>query len=201
VKRPSLSLAGLLLASRAIAAPVGATAVIDRPLVKLDGEIIWKSVADERVKRSMGQLDLRTVIEELVEEKLFLMRAAELKLTVEDSEIDEALKDIKSENKLDDKQLDEALKQQGYTRQTYRVDLRDQILVLRAANLDLGSKVNVGDAEIAKVAADRKLKTPLSDADRTAIRRELYGLAMHKARAEWVAERRKSIRIEIRADK
>lgn len=191
----------LALASEAIAAPVGSVAIVDRPIVMIDSDIIWKSEADERMSRLAGQGKLSAVLDELIEEKLFVIRAREMNLTVEESEIDMALEEIKKQNSLDDKQLDEALKQQGYSRKTYRQDLRRQILILRAANLEIAPRIMITDADILKVATDRKLKTPLSDADRETIRKELYLDAMVKGRAAWVAERKKMTRIVIREDK
>lgn len=191
----------LVISTQAFAAPVGSVAIIDRPLVMLDSDIIWKSEADERMSRLAGQGKLSAVLDELIEEKLFVIRAREMNLTVEEPEIDAALDEIKKQNSLDDKQLDEALKQQGYTRKSYRQDLRRQILILRAANLEIAPRIMITDAAITKVATDRKLKTPLSDADRETIRKELYLDAMVKGRAAWVAERKKTTRIVIRADK
>jgi parvulin-like peptidyl-prolyl isomerase len=189
------------VSSHALAAPVGSVAVVDRPIVTLDADIIWKSEADERLGRMQGQGNLKAVLDELIDEKLFVIRAGELNLTAEESEIDAALEEIKKQNSLDDKQFDEVLKQQGYSRRTYRHDLRRQILILRAVNLEIAPRITITDADIAKVATDRKLKTPLKDAERDAIRKELYLDAMMKGRAAWVAERRKATRIVIRADK
>ena len=191
---------GVLLSARAVAAPIGATAVIDRPLVTLDGHIIWKSEADERMNRPGQPAELKAVLDELIEEKLFLLRATEMRLDVEDTEIDAAITEIKQQNALDDKQFDEALAQQGFTRAKYRKDLRRQILVLRAANLELGPSIQITDAAIAKAATDRKLKMPLSEAERESIRKELHHAALVKGRADWVTERKKAMKIVIRSD-
>ena len=196
-----IALALVLASQVAFGAPVGSVAVIDRPIVTIDADIIWKSEADERLGRLQGQGNLQTVLDELIDEKLFLIRARELMLTVDEPEIDAALDEIKKQNSLDDKQFDEVLKQQGYSRQTYRQDLRRQILILRAVNLEIAPRITISDGDIAKVATDRKLKTPLRDAERDAIRKELYIDAMMKGRVTWIAERKKTTRIIVRADK
>ena len=196
-----LALALVLASQVALGAPVGTVAVIDRPIVTVDADIIWKSEADERLGRMQGQGSLQAVLEELIDEKLFVIRARELMLTVDENEIDAALEEIKKQNSLDDKQFDEVLKQQGYSRKTYRQDLRRQILMLRAINLEVAPRIMITDGDIAKVATERKLKTPLKDADRDMIRKELYGDAMTKGRVAWIAERKKTTRIIIRADK
>lgn len=87
-------------------------------------------------------------LDELIDEKLVLQQAAELKLQVTSEQVDRALDEVKQQNNLNDQQFREALKAQGFSLESYRRQLRKQILEMQAKNMSVGSRVNITDDEI-----------------------------------------------------
>ena len=59
-----------------------------------------------------------------------------------------ALEDVKKTNNLTDFQFSEALKQQGFTLDSYRKTLRQQLLELKVINQTVRSRISVGDDEV-----------------------------------------------------
>jgi peptidyl-prolyl cis-trans isomerase SurA len=62
--------------------------------------------------------------------------------------VQNALEEIKKQNSLDDNQLAEALRLQGYTMASYRHDVRRQILRMRAVNMLVRPRVTVTDDDV-----------------------------------------------------
>ncbi len=91
---------------------------------------------------------LRKTVEQMVDEELIVEAAVEAKLEVSDDEVQKAIDEIKRQNRLTDKQLDQALIQQGTTLASYRKDVRKQILRLRAVSMLVRPRVNVSDEQI-----------------------------------------------------
>ena len=84
----------------------------------------------------------------MISEELVIRAAAESKLEVSDQEVENALSQIKEQNQLDDDELAEALRVQGYTMSGYRKDVRKQILRMRAVNTLVRPKVEISDEEV-----------------------------------------------------
>jgi peptidyl-prolyl cis-trans isomerase SurA len=154
----SIALAfGLPLAARA--APV----TVERIVAVVNSNIILLSEAKERASQ-MGQpiddkatdlagkraaeLALKQIVERMVEDDLVLQQASELKLSVEDSEIDRAVDEVRKQNNLDESTFAQALASQGYTLASYRKDLRRQLLRLKVVNTAVRSRINVTDEDV-----------------------------------------------------
>ncbi len=88
------------------------------------------------------------VLDEMVNEELIVQAAEAAKVEVDSSEVQAAIDEIKQNNNLDDAQLAQALAQQGFTMQGYRMDLRRQLLRLRAVNQLVSPKVQVTDEDV-----------------------------------------------------
>ncbi|HVV86000.1 MAG TPA: peptidylprolyl isomerase [Kofleriaceae bacterium] len=139
------------------------TYVVDRVVAVVNDAIILDSelrlkllpyqddvagIADpkERARR----LDkLRTqVLDDMIDEELIVQAAEEARIDVEPKEIDDALREIKTQNKLDEAGFQQALTAQGYTLTAYRLDLRRQLIHYKAMNQIVAPKVNVTDDEV-----------------------------------------------------
>ena len=88
------------------------------------------------------------VLDEMVNEELIVQAADAAKIEVDSSEVQAALDEIKQQNNLDDAGLAQALASQGYTVQGYRMDLRRQLLRLRAVNQLVAPKVQVTEEDV-----------------------------------------------------
>jgi parvulin-like peptidyl-prolyl isomerase len=161
----TVALAALLaLAPSASAAPAKARSlVVDKVVAVVNDEIILKSELLRRVapltaevqkiadraerQRRLAKLE-GDVLDEMVDEELIAQAAEEAKLEVTTKEIESALGEIKKQNNLDDNQLAQALRMQGYSLASYRHDVRRQILRMRAVNMIVRPRVNVTDDDV-----------------------------------------------------
>lgn len=90
----------------------------------------------------------RQLLDRLIEEELLKQRIAELKLTVSDAEVDEAIADVQQQNNLSREQLLAALKQQGVSYNTYRSNMREQILRFKLVSREVQEKVDVSNSAV-----------------------------------------------------
>ncbi len=153
-----LLLFSLALPSLALATPV----TVERIVAVVNSEIILLSDARDRgvgagitveekgtpAERRTAEQALKPVVERMVEDVLVQQQAAELKLTVEEAEVDRAVEEVRKQNNLDPESFQQALAGQGYTIAAYRKDLRRQILRLKVINTAVRSHINVSDEEV-----------------------------------------------------
>jgi peptidyl-prolyl cis-trans isomerase SurA len=88
------------------------------------------------------------VLNRMVDEELLRQRIAELKLTVSNTEVEEAISDIQQQNNLTRAQLIEALESQGMEFDTYRRNMHDQILRFKLLGREVQDKVDVTHSEV-----------------------------------------------------
>ena len=105
-------------------------------------------VGDPRERKRRQDKLKGQVLEEMVNEERIVQAAGESKLEVSAKEVQNALEEIKKQNNLDDNQLAEALRMQGYTMSSYRTDVRRQILRMRATNMLVRPRVTVTDDDV-----------------------------------------------------
>jgi parvulin-like peptidyl-prolyl isomerase len=96
-----------------------------------------------RLEKLRGQ-----VLDELVNEELIFQAAAEAHIEVTAKEIDAAITDIRTNNKLDEQQFQQALVAQGYNISAYRADIQRQLTRVKAMNQLVAPKVTVTDDEV-----------------------------------------------------
>lgn len=142
-------------------APKKATAkvVADRIAAVVNDQVILVSEVDQRMLPLRAQAQQITdpnerdrrlaklaveMLDEMVNDELILQAGQAAKLSVDESEIDSAIDYIKTQNKMNAQQLEEAMKAQGVTRQTIKNDLLRQ----RTVNEMVGRKVSVTDDDL-----------------------------------------------------
>jgi parvulin-like peptidyl-prolyl isomerase len=96
-----------------------------------------------RRKKILGQ-----VLQDMVNEELMVLAAVAAKLTVKPREIKKAFDEIKKQNNLDDEGLRKALRMQGFTMSAYRVEMRRQILRMRAITMLVRPKVTITNEDV-----------------------------------------------------
>jgi peptidyl-prolyl cis-trans isomerase SurA len=154
----------LLVAAPAFAGPFSGKKgqVVDRVVAVVNDEIIFDSEVEQfSVGLLRGNVDpdsaegkkqldeaKHKALDAMIDERLVNQQAVELKLTVTPEEVDRAVEEVKTQNKLDDATFTEALKQQGFSMETYRKNLKKQILNLKVVNTAVRSRVSVGDDEV-----------------------------------------------------
>ena len=185
-----------LAASPAVAAPIGAVAVIDRPAATVDSDVLWQSQVDERMASSGGAVvDRAKLVADMIDDMLLIRGADEMKVEVESKEIDQALDEIKKQNSINDQQLDAELKKIPMTMAAYRQDLARQIRLFRFLNQAFRPKVLITDADIdAKI---KELGLKAGEADRDGVRSTLARVKVDELKAAWLVQRRKAARIVV----
>jgi peptidyl-prolyl cis-trans isomerase SurA len=94
-------------------------------------------------------------LDSLIEERALLTYARESGMRVDDAEIDRAVQSIAAQNKLTLPQLRERLQAEGLDYSRFRANLRDQILLERVREREVGQRTRVTDADIDKFLAER----------------------------------------------
>jgi peptidyl-prolyl cis-trans isomerase SurA len=94
-------------------------------------------------------------LESLIEERVLLTYARESGLRLEEAEVDRAVQSVAAQNKLTLAQLRERLAADGIDYARFRANLRDQILLERVREREVGQRTRVTDAEIDKYLAER----------------------------------------------
>jgi peptidyl-prolyl cis-trans isomerase SurA len=147
--------------------------VVEKIAAVVNEEIILASEIEEKAAPFMRQVASitnaaqraaraaalrREVLDRLIDEKLVLGKARELKLTVSSEDVDRSIEQIKRDHNLTDEQLREALEQQGMSMASYRNDIKNQVLRFKVLGIAVGSKVSISDRELQDYY-DRNFKT------------------------------------------
>jgi len=88
------------------------------------------------------------VLDGLIEERAILTYARESGAKVEDAELDRAVQSVAAQNQLSVEQLRERLREEGLDFPRFRANLRDQILVERTREREVGQRIRITDAEL-----------------------------------------------------
>jgi peptidyl-prolyl cis-trans isomerase SurA len=94
-------------------------------------------------------------LDSLIEERVLLTYARDSGVRVDDSEIDRAVQSIAAQNKLTLPQLRERVAAEVMDYARFRTTLRDQILLERVREREVGQRTRVTEAEIDKFLAER----------------------------------------------
>jgi peptidyl-prolyl cis-trans isomerase SurA len=145
-----------------LAVPALGAETADRIVAVINDEIVFDTEVDQLAatqlrgppdlesaegKKAFAQIK-RKALDHLIDQKLVGMQAQELKLTVNQEEVDRALDSVMQQNNLTKEQFVEALKQQGFTLDSYRKTLKKQILELKVINTAVRSRVQISDDEV-----------------------------------------------------
>jgi parvulin-like peptidyl-prolyl isomerase len=152
-------LAIVLVAALASVAP--AAKLVDRVVAVVNDEIITESELDQMAApylrgdpesadgKKAWEEAKHKALDQMIEMRLVLDQAKELKLSVTTEEVERAIEEVKRQNKIeDDNAFAEALKSQGFSMEAYRKNLRKQILQLKVLNTAVRARVNVSDDEV-----------------------------------------------------
>jgi len=140
-----------------------AATLIDRVIAVVGPEVITQSELDLEMAPRLEDIEKRlrgddlaqakkllrnSTLDMLIDKKLQLQEAKFQGITVDDKELDDAIKDIKERNNMDDAQLEAALMNEGYTIPEYRESLREQLLIIRLVSVAVRSRVMLDEADV-----------------------------------------------------
>jgi peptidyl-prolyl cis-trans isomerase SurA len=137
-----------------ISTPLGAQEVIDRVVAIVNDDLITLSELREAAlsinPTSTEQIDERTVLNQMVEAKLFEQEANRRGITVTKEELDASIEQVRSKYNLTEDQMEEVLKKQNLTPETFREQWRTQTLGNKLLESQLKNRIVVTDDEIKK---------------------------------------------------
>jgi len=137
--------------------------MIDRIVARVNDDVITLSELQEeglplfeRLRETYSGQELehqvrqaeREFLDQLILKRLQLQYANQIGLTVSESDINAALKDVLSRNNLTQEQLVDLLTREGFTMQDYKDRLREQIILARLMNQTVRSRVSVDAREV-----------------------------------------------------
>ena len=113
----------------------------------------FQKLQQESIERGGAQptaAELRKqALDALVEERVLVTYARDNGVKVDDAEVDRAIGNIASSNKMTPEQLRDRLRQQGVDYNTFKSGIRDQITIERIREREVVNHIRVTDAEIA----------------------------------------------------
>ena len=154
---------GIVVLASFSSAPLRAE-LVDGIAAVVNRQIILISELNSRLGPMAGQLDQipdralrqrrlselqKQALDSMISDKLIEQEALKLKLNVTDRELANAVGQVMKRNQLTEEQLVSALRQEGKSLEDYkRTILRPQLLRLKVLNVQVRSRINIGDEEI-----------------------------------------------------
>ena len=131
--------------------------IVDKIVAKVGDEVILLSEVEERTSRLLAVLPsnerigkkeiMKRVLEDLVEEKLFMLEAKKLKMKVEDDEIDAEIENLKRKYP-SETAFYSALEKEGKNLAQLKEEIKEGLLVKKVLYSQILSKIKVSEEEI-----------------------------------------------------
>lgn len=152
----------LAMAGTAQAGAPGEGVVVERIIAVINNEIVLLSDLRDRATllgtplddnvllnpHALGDKQIRQLLDRMVDDALILQQAHELKLAIEKVEVDRAIDEVRKQNGLSEDQFREVLSQQGYSWESYRHELRNQLLRFKVINTAVRAHVNISEEDV-----------------------------------------------------
>ena len=90
----------------------------------------------------------KETLERLIMEKIQIQNAKEFGLKVDDFAVSQAVKSVAQQNKIDEDEMIRRLAKDGITKEQFRSELRNQMLIQRLRERDVESRVKVSELDI-----------------------------------------------------
>ncbi len=139
----------------------------DYIIAVVNSEVVTAGELDQRIERARAAAAARggaappiteqmrqQALEALIEERVVMTYARESGMRVDDVEIDRAVQSVAAQNQMTLDQLRERLRIEGIDFARFRDNLRDQILMERVREREVGQRTRILDTEIDKYLAD-----------------------------------------------
>ncbi|HVY55144.1 MAG TPA: peptidylprolyl isomerase, partial [Thermodesulfobacteriota bacterium] len=117
---------------------------------------------------STEPIDESAVLQQMIEQKLLEQQAQKLGIKVTEAELDASIKQVQQKFGLDDKQMEEVLKKQNLTPESFREQWRLQTLSNKLLESQLKNKIVITEEEIQDYYIHNYGGTPAADSGETA---------------------------------
>ena len=134
---------------------------VDRIVARVNSEIVTQSAVEERSialseqlnqglqdSLSAGDALMQQALDSIIDEKLKIQEAKKLGLEVDEENVTKAFDDIKEKNQISDSDFEALLEREGNSLENYKAVIRDQILVSRITQMEMGNRGKVTDRQI-----------------------------------------------------
>ena len=152
MKNKILKITGLLFVACIMSVPVYAQEVIDRVVAIVNDDFITLSELRETSlslnPTATDPVDERTILNQMVESKIFEQEAKRRGITVTEEELNASIEQVRSRYNLTEDQMEEVLKKQNLTPESFREQWRMQTLGNKLLESQLRNKVVVTDDEV-----------------------------------------------------
>jgi peptidyl-prolyl cis-trans isomerase SurA len=150
----------MLLSSVNIASAKGNQESLDGIVAIVNESVITQSELDDAINTVKKQLassntsaptpaDIRKhVLDQLIDRKLALQLAETGGLKVTDEQVDKAIANIATQNKVPVKELLEKVQETGMTIAAYHKEIREEILIQQVQQHDVGSRLTITEQEV-----------------------------------------------------
>ncbi|MFO7813175.1 MAG: SurA N-terminal domain-containing protein [Pelovirga sp.] len=113
---------------------------------------VERLVSNQNLSRPPSDEELqqlrREVLDQLINDRLLQQRSKELGLSVTSQEVDAAVDDVMTSNKLDPATLETALAAEGMSLESYRRQIRDEILRYKVMSQEVNDRAQVTSGEV-----------------------------------------------------
>jgi len=190
--------------------------MLDRVLVVVDDDIITLGEFESALNSMQSKLAAsgekspsekilkEKVLEQLVFEKLLQLHAKNTGINVTDAMLQQAMERLAKQNNLTVPQILQKLKEQGISEETFKEDLKNQLLVQRAIERDVRRQVSVLDSEVdgvlKNVAAARPDRTYNLSHIMLPVNEEASPAELEKGRERGISLRRRILEGKISFD-
>lgn len=149
-----ITLTVLFIAAISIPGTAQSRQTVDRVVAIVNDDVITLSEVRELAlsmnPTSTEQIDENTVLQQMIEQKLFEQEAERRGIKVSEAELDASIEQVKRKYNLNDQQMEEVLKKQNLTPESFREQWRLQTLSNKLLDSQLKNRIVITDAEIQK---------------------------------------------------
>jgi peptidyl-prolyl cis-trans isomerase SurA len=140
--------------------PTGKPVVVDAIAAVVNDQIITKRDLSERVNNAQRQMQQQNVpvparevlekqvLERAITERAILSWARENNVRADEATVDAAFANIAQQNGLSVAAFRERLAREGIDPAKFKRDLRDEIILSRARNAEVGARIQISDSEV-----------------------------------------------------
>lgn len=166
-------------------------------------EIAKNAYSHNRIQQSDVTRDARLrLIQQMTEEMMLLERAGELGITITDSQVEKALRDIKKD--YPDNVFQEILLEYAIPYQSWREGLKTRLLMEKVITQELGDKIEITHDDISK-CYEEHFKDDNTSPDVKAVSKDTNNIIikilrkekMEKAYASWIKKLKNKYAVEI----
>jgi parvulin-like peptidyl-prolyl isomerase len=145
-----------ILAALSIPSALSAAELVERIVARVNDRLITQSEFDRRIAAAVAQKPSRspaetaelrkTLLEDMIRERLLEERAREMSVSATDQEIDEAVARVKAQYNLStDAEFDAALAQSGMNRDDLKRQMRESITLQKVVGREVTSRLDLSD--------------------------------------------------------